>query len=226
MKLCDEVHGKYVRTLGHAGLFLVLGAGAAYGQSYDITPLVGGMFGGTIKLEELNVPNFHAHLEDRLSFGIAGGVRFDGDDCPDCDVIEFRWMRQNTHLSLHQDPLVVQPLAATVFHPAVTLDEFLGDFTREIPIKEKKVRPFVTASLGASLMSAPAASTVRFIFGLSTGVKVFPKPHYGFRIQVEYLPMVMHAELQRVVCAGGCIVALTGGVMNQFDVMIGPAFRF
>jgi hypothetical protein len=36
----------------------------------------------------------------------------------------------------------------------------------------------------------------------------------------------MHAEVQRLICAGGCIVGLGGGLMNQFEVSIGPTFRF
>jgi hypothetical protein len=41
---------------------------------------------------------------------------------------------------------------------------------------------------------------------------------------VEYLPLVMHTELQRLVCVGGCVVVLNGGVMNQFELSFGPAF--
>jgi len=39
------------------------------------------------------------------------------------------------------------------------------------------------------------------------------------------LPIVMHAELQRVFCTGGCVVVLNGG-MNRFQLSAGPAFRF
>src|SRR5262245_65231075 len=79
---------------------------SAQAQRYDITPLVGGMFGGTVKLEQRFVRNFEAHVDDSLSFGVAGGFRFDADDCEACNLIEFRWLRQNTHLGLRQDPVV------------------------------------------------------------------------------------------------------------------------
>jgi hypothetical protein len=199
-----------------------------HGQKFEITPLVGGMFGGTVELEEEGVRNFEAHMQDRFSFGIAGGVHYDADDCYRCNLIEFRWMRQNTHLRLAQDPLVVTPAAAvSTFHPTVTLDHFLGDFTREWNLEDATMlKPFLTITLGAARMATPAASATRFVFGIGTGLKVFPKRRWGIRFQVEYLPIVMHADLQRVVCAGGCIVALNGGVMNQLQVSIGPAFRF
>jgi hypothetical protein len=110
----------------------------------------------------------------------------------------------------------------------VTLDHFLVDFTHEWEISEGgHIKPFLTATLGAARMGAPASSGLRFAFGFASGVKVFPKPHWGFRLQAEYLPMVMHAELQRFVCtSAGCSVALNGGIMNQFQISAGPIFRF
>lgn len=88
------------------------------------------------------------------------------------------------------------------------------------------VQPFIAASLGAARLSAPASSATRLAFGFGGGIKIFPATHWGFRFKMEYLPVVMHAGLQTVVCAGGCIVALDGGIMNQFEVSLGPAFRF
>src|SRR5690349_8758650 len=108
----------------------------AHGQKYEITPLVGGMYGGTLKLDQRAVSqNFDAHLQNSPSFGIAGGFRFeDGiDECEDCDLIEFRWLRQYTHLGLKQDFLAV---TAPAFHPAVTLDRYLGDFTHEWTVRD------------------------------------------------------------------------------------------
>jgi hypothetical protein len=210
------------------GLLVILIS--AYGQRYEITPLVGGMFGGTVDLEEERVPNFDAHVEDSVSFGVAGGFHWDADDldyCKACNLIEFRWLRQNTHLALKHDPLVPTPVISSTFHPTTTIDRFLGDFTREWMVKEANtVKPFVTASLGAARMSTPASSATRFMFGIGAGVKIFPKRHWGIRFQAEYLPIVLHTDLQRVVCTVGCVVLLSGGVMNQFELSVGPAFRF
>jgi hypothetical protein len=121
----------------------------------------------------------------------------------------------------------VNPLSITTFRPAVTLDHFLGDLTHEWSLQEAPAfKPFALLSLGAARMSTPVASATRFVFGIGTGLKVFPGRNWGFRLQVEYLPMVMHADLQQVVCTVGCIVVLGGGVMNQFEVTFGPTFRF
>jgi len=206
---------------------LALSFPAAFGQRYDITPLVGARYGGSLKLEQQATPNVEARLADSISYGIAGGFRFDDEECEGCNLFEFRWIRQRTHIGLKQDPLVVNPLGVTAFRPAVTLDHFLGDLTHEWSLQGAPAfKPFALLSLGAARMSTPAASTTRFVFGIGAGLKVFPRRNWGFRFQVEYLPMVMHADLQQVICTAGCIVVIGGGVMNQFEVSVGPTFRF
>ena len=70
-------------------------------------------------------------------------------------------------------------------------------------------------------MSTPAESSVRFELGIGGGVKVFHKPRWGILFHVEYLPMVMQAEVQRLVCSGGCIVVLKGRLASQFTVSAG-----
>jgi hypothetical protein len=211
------------------GLFLLwfVTLQPASAQRFDITPLVGGRFGGNVTLEQPNLPNVQGHFADGLTFGISGGIRTATEDCDACGLIEFRWMRQNTHITLTQDPLVVNPLSVSSFRPAVAMDHYLGDFTYEFNVQEAPaVKPFVMVSLGAAHISTPAAGTTRFAFGLGTGVKIFPQRRWGVRIQVEYLPIVTSAEVQRVVCTGGCIVAVTGSLLNQLQVSLGPTFRF
>ena len=200
---------------------------SAHGQMYDITPSVGVRLGGTVDLEQSSGPNFQAHFPDSLSYGVAGGVRFNGDDCEGCNLIEFRWMRQDTHLFVKQDPLAPTPYSTASFRPPVTLNHYLGDFTHEWTVPDAPfIKPFITGTLGAVHFSTPASGATRFAFGIGAGFEVFPARHWGFRLHAEYLPIVMHAELQTLVCTTGCIVILNGGVMNQFNVSIGPTFRF
>ena len=199
-----------------------------YGQHFDITPLFGGRAGGSIKLQqEGQLPQARADLGDSAIFGVAAGIRFFSEDgCDDCSVIEFRWMRQNTKLGFKGATPVPTPFAAFGRVP-VTLDHYLADFTYEWDIEEAKaVRPFVLGSVGAARLSTQISGSTKFAFGLGAGVKLFPQRHWGVRFQVEYLPMVMHAEVQRVICTGGCVVALGGGLLNQFEFSLGPVFRF
>jgi hypothetical protein len=209
-----------------AGIVTLVPASA---QRFDVTPLIAGRYGGTIKLEDQSqTSRVDGHLADSFGYGVAAGFRFDAEDCDSCGLFEFRWMRHDSHIDVNnQNPAVPTPVSANVLRPHVTLDHFMGDFTYEWQVPEAHaVKPFAMLSLGAMRMSTPASSATRFAFGISTGVKVFPKPNWGFRFQVEYLPVVMHADVQSVVCTGGCIVAIGGGLMNQFQMSFGPTFRF
>jgi hypothetical protein len=216
-----------LRQCGLVLVALLITSVPAHGQRFDITGLVGGMFGGTVKVDEEAEPRFNAHFTERLSFGASGGVRFSDDDCESCDVIEFRWLRQYSHLSLDQNAFLPPSPGTPAFYPPVTSDDFMGDFTHEWPLKEQRfVRPFLTLSLGAARFSTSVTGATRFAFAASTGVKVFPTRRFGMRFQVEYLGVVMDAQLQRLVCATSCLVLVNGGVMNQIQISVGPAFRF
>jgi hypothetical protein len=165
---------------GHLFVALFVSVVSAHGQKYEVTPLIGGAFGGTMKLEQALAPNVDAHLADSFSFGVAGGFRFDGEEGEGYDAIEFRWMRQDTHLFFKQDPLVPTPSVAASFRPGIALDHFLGDFTHEFTIRDApKIYPFLTLSVGAARMSTPASSATRFAFGIGTGVNVFPTKNWG-----------------------------------------------
>ncbi|HVP00295.1 MAG TPA: hypothetical protein VMT15_19625 [Bryobacteraceae bacterium] len=202
---------------------LLIGVLPVYGQTtFEVTPLVGGRFFGTFNLHQEGQTNQSATMGDSLSYGVSAGFRFDGEDCQKCSVVGFRWMRQSTHLAL-QSPATASP------QPAVTLDHFLSDFTHEFPIEgtQDRVKPFLMGSLGGVLMSTPVESRIRFEFGIGAGLNVFPKPRWGFRLQVEYLPILKYAGVQKLVCgAGGCVGILYGGLMNQLVVSAGPIFRF
>ncbi len=205
--------------------FVVMAAMTAHAQKFEVSALAGGRFGGSLKLEQQGQPNFHANIADSVIYGLAGGFVLDGDDCTACNVVGFRWMRASTHLEVPQDPLA--PPGRASFRQDVTFDHFLADFSHEWPQEESgRFRPFVIGTLGAVRMGAPASSSTRFTFGIGAGFKLFPAPHWGLRFQAEYLPIVLHGELQTLVCAGGCVVVLNGGITSQFLVSIGPAVRF
>jgi hypothetical protein len=228
MNMKTLVSRKVFTKNGFVALALLLSLVSARAQSYEITPLVGARFFGTIKLDRTDAPNIDAHVADSVSFGVAAGYRFEQDD-EGFGIIGFRWMRQNSHLGVNQIPLAVTPYTSVSFRPSISLDHFLVDFSHEFTTEEKfqSIQAFITVSLGAARMGAPASSATRFAFGFGSGVKIFPTTHWGFRVGLDYMPVVMNAGIQSLVCTGaGCIVALGGGIMNQFEVSLGPAFRF
>jgi hypothetical protein len=96
----------------------------AHEQRYEITPLFGGMFGGTWDLEQQGVPNFDAHKADSFSFGVAGGFRFDDslDDCRACNLIEFRWLRVDAIIDSHRSNRIVPGWQSRMSFDAETAD--------------------------------------------------------------------------------------------------------
>ena len=228
MTIKTFMNRKAFANSGFIALALLLSLVSAHAQNYEIIPLVGARFGGTIKVGQPDSSNFEAHLADGLSFGVVAGYRF-GQDGDGFGVIAFRWMREDTHLTVNQNSVMVNPLALPAFRPSITMNSYLADFSHEFTTDEefRTLQPYISVSLGAATMGTPASSTTRFAFGFGSGLKVFPTKHYGFRVGVDYMPVVMNAELQRLVCVGGaCTFALGGGIMNQFEVSLGPAFRF
>jgi hypothetical protein len=207
---------------------------AAHGQGFDVTPLVGVRAGGSVDAQQEGQPtHVRASLADSVTFGVAAGIRFhDTQGCEDCSVIQFRWMRQNTNLGLVATMPVSTTPVPTPYNTAfgrtsVALDHYLADFAYEWNLEDAPtIRPFIITSLGAAYLSTPVSGNARFTFGLGAGVKIFPRPHWGVRLQVEYLPMVMHSGVQQVVCGASCVVTLGGGLLNQFEFTVGPEFRF
>jgi hypothetical protein len=193
-----------------------------YGQNFEAAAVAGGAFGGTIKLEQPFTSNLHAHVADTFVYGFAAGFRFDGEDCQQCSTIDFRWTRQDTHFSAEPTPFT------PALRPSLAIGRYLVDFTHEFAVEDYPiVKPFLTFTMGLARLATPQSTFVRGVFGLGTGVKIFPSHKYGVRVQAEYLPIVLSAGVQNVICGGGgCLVALGGGIVNQFQVSAGPEFHF
>ena len=229
MRLAEAFSSKGIGTSWWTLVAVLVLLAPAYGQHFDITPLFGLRTGGSMTVQqEGQPPQAQAHLGESAIFGVAAGFRFFGEDgCEDCSVIEFRWTRQNTDLALKDTTPVATPFSIPFGKTSVNFDHYLADFSYEFKLEQAStVRPFVMASMGVAHMSAAASGSTRFVFGIGGGVKIFPRPHWGIRFQAEYIPTVLHAEVQRLVCSGGCIIALGGGLLNQFGFTAGPVFRF
>ncbi len=184
---------------------------------FDLTPLVGyrtSMSFPTVADGQESAS--HLVLAAKPSYGIAFGVRLDEED-----LIELRWARQETHVHLEDGAL-----SST---EKVKLDQVHGDFTHEYIPEEWPdwVRPFVMGSIGATHVGGGASSSfTRFSFGLGAGVKLYFTRHVGLRVQGEWLPVVVNPEVRSFVCGGGCIVLLSGSLVSQGEVAVGPVLRF
>jgi hypothetical protein len=189
-------------------------------QGLEVTPLIGGRFGGTFEIQPEGAAEARASLKDTSSFGVAAGVRFD-----DYSLIEFHWTRAKSPLRFSRE-LTVTPLATSLAD--VSLNQFHGDFTREFPLEEVTgLRPFLMASLGATHLGTENDGFTRFSFGLGTGLKVFVNERLGIRVQAQWLPIWVEPEVRSFACGyGGCVVVLSGRLTQQFEVSVGPVFHF
>jgi hypothetical protein len=144
------------------------------------------------------------------AYGFAVGFR-----AHDEDVVEFRWSRQDTKIG---------PTGERVI-----LNQFHLDCSHEYIVDEWPAwaRPYIMASVGATHISSTTnlASATRFSFGLGAGIKIFPSPRFGFKVQAEWLPLWI-TQKATAVCSGGCLVRFSGQLASQGEVTAGPVFRF
>jgi hypothetical protein len=187
-------------------------------QTFEVTPFIGGRFGGTFEIQPEGAAEVRASLKDAASYGVAAGVRFD-----DLSMIEFSWTRAKSGLRFETG---INPLNTPLGD--VTLNQFHGDFTREFVLEEvKNLRPFLMASLGATHLATDNDGFTRFSFGLGTGLKLFLNSRLGVRVQAQWVPIWVDPEVRAFACGGGgCITVLSGKLTQQFEVNVGPVFRF
>lgn len=57
-------------------------------------------------------------------------------------------------------------------------------------------------------------------------MKVYFTRHLGWRVQGEWLPVVVNPEVKAFVCGGGCIVHLSATLVSQGEIAVGPLLRF
>jgi hypothetical protein len=172
-------------------------------MSFPIEPHVTGM-------------NPRVILDASPSYGASFGVRLHEDD-----LIEVRWARQDSYI--HAEDVTLQPPRQRVI-----LDQFHGDFSHEYVVEDwpSWARPFVMASVGATHTSNGANSSfTRFSFGIGGGVRFYATRHFGFKIQAEWLPVLVDPRVA-FICGPTCIVHVGGSVSSQGEVFAGPTLRF
>jgi hypothetical protein len=150
------------------------------------------------------------------SFGASFGVRLQEDG-----LVEVRWARQDSHF---QSDGISPPLP----RQHVLLDQFHGDFSREYTVDEWRpwAKPYALLSVGLTHTSGrPDLNFTRFSFGIGGGIRFYPSRHIGFKIQAEWLPVLVDPQVS-VICGSGCLVHIRGTVGSQGEAFIGPVFRF
>jgi hypothetical protein len=172
-------------------------------MSFAVEPHVTGMKPGVV-------------VDDSPSYGFSFGVRLREED-----LIEVRWARQDSYV--HTEDITPQP-----FRQRMILDQFHGDFSHEPLVEDwpSWAKAFVLASVGATrLSSSTSINFTRFSFGIGGGIRLYASPHFGFKIQAEWLPVFVDPRVA-FICGRGCIVHVGGTLASQGEVLAGPILRF
>jgi len=184
---------------------------------FDFTPFVGYRSSVTFPIEpHVQGTNPGVAVDASASYGAALGWRIHEDD-----VVEVRWARQDSHAHSN-DPNVTLP------RQHVTLDQFHGDFSHEYTIEDWRpwAKPFVMLSVGAThVASSTDINFTRFSFGIGGGMRFYASRHLGFKVQAEWLPILVDPQVA-FVCGAGCIVHVGGTLSSQGEIFVGPMVRF
>jgi hypothetical protein len=204
-------------------LLLAAPARAQYVQieSFEVSPFVGIRFGGTFDVLVGQPLQTQASWKDAAAYGVSAGVRFD-----DYSLVEVRWTRSISTLRFGAPSGLLEASL-----PDVSLNQFHADFTREFVIPEVKgLRSFLTGSLGVSHITAANDGFTRFSFGLGVGLKQFLGSRFAIRAEAKWLPILLDPEVGAWACGtvqvGGCVVILSGPLVQQFELSVGPVVRF
>jgi hypothetical protein len=206
-------------------LMTVLCSGALLAQQqdqpkplrFDFTPFAGYRTIMSIPIEpHVSGLNPSIVLDAGPSYGVSFGYWIREDD-----LVELRWARQSSHI--HSDDVALQPP-----RQSLVIDQFHGDFSHEYLVEDwaEWARPFVMGSVGATYASGVNnLNFTRFSFGIGGGIRFYPTRHLGFKIQAEWLPVVMDPQVA-FVCGPGCVVNVRAALSSQGEVIIGPVLHF
>jgi len=184
---------------------------------FDVTPFIGYRTSMSIPIQpQVTGTSPSVVLDGSPSYGVSFGVRLEEDG-----LVEIRWARQDSYV--HS-----QDVTPPIPRQHVILDQFHGDFSREYIVDEWRpwARPFVLLSVGGTHVSTSTdVNFTRFSFGIGGGVRFYPSRHIGFKIQAEWLPVLVEPQVA-FICGSGCIVHVGGTVGSQGEAFVGPMLRF
>ena len=188
---------------GHATL--------ASAQTFEVTPFAGYRFGGGFFERLTGQP---VDLDGAASFGVVVDVPLQ---------VGLQVEALFTHQHAHVFVSAPQSLTATRWRFAV--DHWQGGGLQEFG--GGRVRPFLTGTVGLTRYAAQDDSEIRFAVSAGGGVKLFPSPHVGVRLDGRVFATFVDADATIGVCSsGGCLIGFRTDVVWQTDFTAGVIFRF
>jgi outer membrane protein W len=188
---------------------IVLSATPAYSQGFEAALVGGYTTPGGIDHSALGITDLK--LKGSFTWGASASYFFS----PRFGV-ETSWARQESALRIG-----TAAGSADMFD--VHLDQLHGSFVFQMRGPEARVRPFLTAGLGAAFFSAPdLEGETKVSLGLGVGVKWLPTRRLGARLQARYTPTHLN-DASSDFCDpfGFC-----QGWLQQFEMTGGLVLRF
>lgn len=193
-------------------LSMVSIATEAMGQTFEVTPFVGYRFGGNL---QDSVTGITLDIQDSVSYGGVLSYRMSSQT-----TVDLLYSHQSTELKAKG------PVSSTSLTD-LSMDyiHFGGSY---VWYPKRKVRPFIQASLGATLLNpdrADLSSETRFSFGIGGGVKYFFTKNIGLRLDGRALGTLVDNN-SSIFCSGGCTIRMEGSALWQFEGNLGIVFAF
>lgn len=160
---------------------LLLAASPAWAQRTEVALLAGYTTSGDIEKKALTIQELE--IGGGFTWGLEAGHFFN----PHVGV-EASWARQESALVL-----ATSSGSADVFD--VNVSQLHGSFVYQLGSDGARLRPFLSAGLGATLLSASdLESDTKLSWGLGAGIKWFSSGRLGARLQARYNPTHLNDE--------------------------------
>lgn len=202
-------------------IFLFCGIPNARAQRFEITPFLGGRFGGTVDLTQQNNPNADfMKIKSSPNYGVMADVSFTRHW-----QAEFMWTRQPTSLSVHN------PSDGTYTNLSpVNLDTYLFGVTYQFRQPETKLRPFVVLGVGFPHYGVPGINGKQPAAGsFGGGVKYYFTRNFGLRMEARFVSVDTTFK-ETDLCSYGMYYfpepCSINNSANQGQVNVGLIFRF
>lgn len=192
----------------------------ASAQNFELTGFIGGQTNGGLDLSTSTFERID--VRNGLSYGLSAGYLL-GDHAS----IEFLW-------NYNKADTVAEPRGGGTDRKVFTLDtnQYFANFLFHTSPRERKLRPYVLAGLGATNLHAASSSNssiTRFAFDLGAGAKYNFNRRFGMRVQAKWSPTYITTSAGGFWCDpvwGGCWVVGDNHFLNEFDAAVGLTLRF
>jgi hypothetical protein len=200
----------YTFVVVTAAVALAGGAASLEAQSVEVAPFGGVRFGGGFYEANTGRP---VDADGAPAVGLTVDVPLGGGL-----QVEGAFSHQVANVFVPGRPLTPST------HVRITVDHWQGGGLQEYG--NGRARPFLTGVLGLTRYASSSDNEVRFTAGAGGGVKLFPVPHLGVRLDGRVFATVLDANGTALACVNQtCLLALHLNVVWQAEFTAGLVVR-